>query len=163
MDNFVQIRARQEFFYFGNFLKLKEARLDNMTLKTRWKVPFLIFVCILSHISYSDFLLFFALWTTLLFMCLYLMNPVWSLQNQIGRIYLLCDHRAYSTTEIAVMCTQYILLIIIYMNKGSDGNVLPCFCWQGPPHIKKVKQYKLCCPFRSVWLFSHGNQESLFA
>ena len=36
--------------------------------------------------------------------------------------------------------------------------------WQGPPHINKVKQYRLCCPLRSgcsvyslkqrVWLFS---------
>ena len=26
--------------------------------------------------------------------------------------------------------------------------------WQGPPHIHKVNSMKLCCPLRSVCLFS---------
>ena len=34
------------------------------------------------------------------------------------------------------------------------------FPWQGPPHINKVKQYELCCPFRSACLSSHENKES---
>ena len=32
--------------------------------------------------------------------------------------------------------------------------------WQGPPRITKLKQYKLCCPLRSVCLFTHKNKQS---
>ena len=37
--------------------------------------------------------------------------------------------------------------------------------WQGPPHVHRVKQYTLCCPLRSVCvfsLFSHESKETLF-
>ena len=33
--------------------------------------------------------------------------------------------------------------------------------WQGPPCINKVKQFKLCCPLRSICLLSHEHKESL--
>ena len=111
----------RNFLILETFLSWK---MDNMTLKTRWNV-LCHFVCILSHISYSD-VLFFALWMTLLFRCLYVMNPVRSSQNRIVRTYISCDHRA-----------RYPDWIMIER-------------WQGPPHINKVKQCKLCCPLRSV-------------
>ena len=34
--------------------------------------------------------------------------------------------------------------------------------WQGPPHVNKVKQYKLCRPLRSVGLFSRENKEFIY-
>ena len=46
----------------------------------------------------------------------------------------------------------------------SEQNKVPEHClkiekWQGPPHVNRVKQYKLCfCLFS---FFSHGDKESL--
>ena len=49
----------------------------------------------------------------------------------------------------------------------SEENKVPEDCLklkrrQGPPHVNKVKQYRLCCPLSSVCLFSHKTKDSLF-
>ena len=47
----------------------------------------------------------------------------------------------------------------------SEENDAPEHCltleqWQGPPHINKVKPYRLCRPLRSVSFFSLFSQEN---
>ena len=46
------------------------------------------------------------------------------------------------------------------MNKQAVLSCLNLERWQGPPHINKVKQYKLCWPLRSVCLFILGRKRS---
>ena len=60
-------------------------------------------------------------------------------------------------------------IIIVSKNCFQRKLSSPEYClklerWQGPPHMNKVKQHKLCCPLRSVCLFSlfsHENKDSL--
>ena len=47
----------------------------------------------------------------------------------------------------------------------SEQNTIPEYClklesWQGPPHINKLNQYKLCCPLMLVCYFSLLSHET---
>ena len=42
----------------------------------------------------------------------------------------------------------------LFLEENKDSENWKHERWQGPPHINTVKDYKLCCPLRSVLSFS---------